>query len=393
VEYDIIRKVAQFASSESDFDNGLKRAAAVILDASPFDQCLVYEWEAEEKVFTLRAAAGRGAVVKGYRETDGVPGKVIESMAPVSFTGGTEPAEELDPGLNGFKYAYAVPMTVLGSFYGVLYMKAKGAVDKSGFETDAEIAALFLALVMRSREAERNYAQTLARLGEAHAWIERTEKLMALVEMASSLAHEIKNPLVSIGGYAAKIKSHIGAGSDAMPYVERMLKEVRRVEKLIDGIMRFFADTAAETRPDDINEILESAVKFFADDFTSGKIELVMDLFAGRLPVSVDREQLTIAFDNLIANAIQSMKKGGKLTLKTGVIDHSVFVAISDSGGGIDPANIGNIFNPFFTTKKDGTGLGLPIAKSILHRHSGVIEVENEEGIGVTFVLKLPLAG
>ena len=392
MEYDIIRKVAQLASAESDSDSGLKRASGVILEASPFDQCAVYEWEDGERVFSLKASAGAGAKAESYGETEGMPGMVKKSMAPVSFSGAA-PGGHVDPGLAGFGYAYALPLVVLGSFYGVLYLKSKRAAVEPGFEADAELAALLLALVIRSRQVETRYAEALVKLGEAQDWIERTEKLMALVDMASSLAHEIKNPLISIGGYAAKLKKHVGPASEAMPYVEQMLHEIKRVEKLIDGIMRFFSQSASETHPDDINGILESAVRFFDDDFRTNNIKLVMDLCKGRLPVNADREQLTIAFDNLIANAIQSMKGGGTLTLKTGVCDSTVFVRVTDSGGGIAPAHIGSIFNPFFTTKKNGTGLGLPIANSIIHRHSGVIEVENQEGIGVTFVLKLPLAG
>lgn len=392
MEYDIIRKVAQLASAEADFDSGLRRASGVILDASPFDQCAVYEWDEGERVFYLKAVAGPGARAESYGETDGMPGLVKKSMSPVSFSG-AEPGGRLDPGLAGFGCAYALPLVVMGSFYGVLYLKSKRTAVKPGFEADAELAALLIALVIRSRRAEARYAEALVKLGEAQDWIERTEKLMALVDMASSLAHEIKNPLISIGGYAAKLKRHIGAASDAMPYVEQMLHEVKRVEKLIDGIMRFFAESISETHNDDINEILVSAVRFFDEDFRANNIKLVMALHKDCLPVNADREQLTIAFDNLIANAIQSMKGGGTLTLKTGISDSTVFVRVTDSGGGIDPVHIGSIFNPFFTTKKDGTGLGLPIANSIIHRHSGVIEVENQEGVGVTFILKMPLAG
>jgi signal transduction histidine kinase len=392
MEYDIIKKVAQLASSGTDSGADLNGAAGVILEASRFDQCAVYVWDEEKRNFFLKASAGAGTAAGCYGESEGIPGLVKETMAPVHFTGAL-PGGRTDPGLTGFGYAYALPMDIQGSFYGVLYLKSKGAGKKPGFERDAELAALLLALAIRSGNAEVRYSEALARLGEAQEWIDRTEKLMALVDMASSLAHEIKNPLVSIGGYAAKLKRHIETGSDALPYVEQMLHEVKRVERLIDGIMRFFGDGGSARRPDDVNDILKSAVKFFEDDFRAGNIKLVMDLYHGALPVNADREQLTIAFDNLIANAIQSMKNGGTLTLTTGVCAGSVSVRVSDSGGGIDPANIGNIFNPFFTTKKNGTGLGLPIANSIMHRHSGAIEVENEEGVGVTFVLKLPLAG
>ncbi|MBI5588296.1 MAG: hypothetical protein HY889_08030 [Deltaproteobacteria bacterium] len=390
--YDITYRLSQLASECRDLDEGLGKAAGIILESSPFDQCDVYLWDEDKRVFFLKASAGTGSRTQSYVEGDGVPGMVKESMGPVAmkkpWSGGPK-----DAGTDGFGYAYAHPLNAGDSFYGVLYLKSKMDLAAPAFKKDIELAAPFLALMIRCRKAESGYLEASLELGEAREKVERTEKLMALVDMASSLAHEIKNPLISIGGFAARLKRHLGSDSDALPYVEQMLQEVRRVERLIDGIMRFLRDGgASDKHPEDINEILKTALKFFDDDFRVGNISLALDLFEGKLPVYADREQLTIAFDNLIANAIQSMENGGTLTLTTGLCRDSIVVRVADSGGGIDPRNINYIFNPFFTTKKNGTGLGLPIANSIMHMHNGCIEVENEEGVGATFVLKLPLA-
>lgn len=388
--HDIIYRLSHLASECRDLDESLGKAAGIILESSAFDQCDLYLWDEGKRFFFLKASAGAGPREQSYGEGDGVPGMVKESMGPVDlkkpWSGGPE-----DAGTE-VGYTYAHPLNAGDAFYGVLCLKSKKHRAATAFKKDIELAAPFLALMIRCRKAESGYLEASLELGEAREKVERTEKLMALVDMASSLAHEIKNPLISMGGFAARLKSHLGPDSDALPHVERMLQEVRRVERLIDGIMRFLRDGASDKRPDDINEILKTALKFFDDDFRAGSINLVLNLFEGKLPVYADREQLTIAFDNLIANAIQSMENGGTLTLTTGLCRGSIVVKVADSGGGIDPRNISCIFNPFFTTKKNGTGLGLPIANSIMHMHNGSIEVENEEGVGATFVLRLPPA-
>lgn len=390
MEYDIIKQVAGLSSSTSSLDAELASAAGIILKSCACDQCSLYLWDEKQRRFLLKSSSGPGLKADSYSEGEGIPGEALKKMRPVTYKGGDEVR---DKGLNGFRFAYAVPVEAAGSFYGVLYFKSKAAPRAPGFMKEAQSAAALLALTLKCERAESRCRQAYAELNDARGKLERTEKLMALVDMASSLAHEIKNPLVSIGGYAARLKKHIGESPEALPYVEQMLGEIRRVEKLIDGIMRFLKDSAAEKHPEDVNDILKDALKFFDEDFRASNIKLVINLHHGALPINADREQLTIAFDNLIANAIQSMENGGRLTLSTGIRKDTVVVRITDSGGGIDPAVISYIFNPFFTTKKNGTGLGLPITNSIMLRHNGCIEVENQLGVGVTFVLKLPLAG
>ena len=134
------------------------------------------------------------------------------------------------------------------------------------------------------------------------------------------------------------------------------------------------------------------AVSFFEDDFKVSGINVVKSLSVNMPRVEIDRQQLKLVFSNLLANAIQAMENGGTLTIKTRHEDNWVITEINDTGGGIDPAIIGNIFNPFYTTKERGTGLGLAITHSIITNHKGMIEVNNNLGVGVTFVVKLPVA-
>jgi signal transduction histidine kinase len=231
---------------------------------------------------------------------------------------------------------------------------------------------------------------TYTRLKDTQTKLLQAEKLIVLGELSANLAHEIKNPLVSIGGFASRLKKKIEPDSPLLFYVDYILNEVARLEELMDGILGYTMDKGVIFSTEDVNTIVEEALSFFSEAFHNHKIEIIKGFTPEPLSVMSDRQQLKIALDNLIANAIQSMEGGGTLTVQTSSTEDWVVVDVTDSGGGIDPRLIGNIFNPFFTTKKYGTGLGLDITHKIISKHKGHIDVENHVGQGVTFSVKLP---
>lgn len=218
-----------------------------------------------------------------------------------------------------------------------------------------------------------------------------TEKLIALGNMAATLIHEIRNPLISIGGFANKLHKQLSPDSSNLIYVDKIIREVKKLENLIDGIVHFSNKNGYTFSFEDPNKITEEAVAFFVDEFSKNRINLIKKLSVDIPPIDADRQQLKLAFNNLIINAIQAMENGGTLTIQTRYEDNWVIADICDTGGGIDPSIINNIFNPFYTTKKRGTGLGLSIAHSIVTNHKGIIEVNNNIGIGATFSIKLPV--
>jgi CheY-like chemotaxis protein len=231
---------------------------------------------------------------------------------------------------------------------------------------------------------------TYTRLKDTQTKLLQAEKLIVLGELSANLAHEIKNPLVSIGGFASRLKKKIEPDSPLLFYVDYILTEVARLEELMDGILGYTMDKGVIFSTEDVNSIVEEALSFFSEAFHNHKIEVIKGFTPEPLSVMSDRQQLKIAFDNLFANAIQSMEGGGILTVQTLRTEDWVVVDVTDNGGGIDPRLIGNIFNPFFTTKKYGTGLGLDITHKIISKHKGHIDVENHVGQGVTFSVKLP---
>ncbi|MFQ5736163.1 MAG: ATP-binding protein [Thermodesulfobacteriota bacterium] len=400
MDCDIIEKVAELTAATPG--DGLPDGAVRLLaDACSLDSCAIYLWDRGGQRFTLAAHAGEDAnCVAGYRDDEGVPGLVMSRNGPVEIYTPTPPVDGgaplpgggRDKGLAGFHGALAYPLADSVSLLGVLYIKTRKGRFTPGVKRALGAAAKELTVGLRCAELRTSCAALRKEAAELKVRLASSEKLLMLADMASTLAHEIRSPLISISGFTGRLKKKIDPSSPVMVYVEQIEKETARLEKLMNGMVRFLKDTPAEFVVDDLNAIMEEALGYFNEDFFSHGISLIMDLHVGPLPLLADRDQLKIAFDNLIANAIQSMDAGGTLTVRTGREQGHVVATLTDSGGGIDPENIKNIFNPFFTTKSSGTGLGLPIANSIVTRHHGFISVKNNAGVGVTFALNFPEA-
>ncbi|MBI5344672.1 MAG: hypothetical protein HZB83_04950 [Deltaproteobacteria bacterium] len=398
MEYDVTEKSGNLTVAEG-LGEKLTEAASVIHGYFPFDQCAVYVWDASRRLFELKAYHSKtgGAVspVESYGEDEGIAGLVKKTGGIAeAYTqtpgdtvwGGTE-----DKGLYGFKSVLVLPLMDADRFLGALYLKSGGKVRLPEKRREIlKLAARFLVLVLKYGVISDENAALSERLKDTEARLNSTQKLVALGDMAAELAHEIKNPLVSIGGFAARLRKKTAPDSPGLEYIDHIIRETDRLEKMVRGAMRFLKESALELKPDDINEILEDTLGIFEEDLATAGITVVRSFHDGSLTVMVDREQMKIAFDNLIANAIQSMEHGGTLKLTTSRSGGWVVAEVADSGGGIDPRHIGHIFNPFFTTKEHGTGLGLPITNSIVMRHKGVIDVVNNAGVGVTFAVKLP---
>jgi len=222
-----------------------------------------------------------------------------------------------------------------------------------------------------------------------------SDRLAALSSLASGMAHEIRNPLVSIGGFARRIGKLVEPDSPLRGYVEVIQEEVSRLEKLLREILDFTGENLSYYGDYELSKLIEDTLILVQRDLAAGKIMVVKE-FAPMPRLHCDDRQLKQVFYNLLQNSVQAMPHGGTLTIRTHLQERSdglyEAVSISDTGGGIPLEVLHNIFNPFFSTKDYGTGLGLAIAQRIVSRHYGQIEVNNEMGKGVTFIVTFPVA-
>ena len=222
-----------------------------------------------------------------------------------------------------------------------------------------------------------------------------SDRLAALSSLASGMAHEIRNPLVSIGCFARRIAKMVDEKSPLRGYVEVIQEEVTRLEKLLREILDFTGENLSFYGDHDLNKLLEDTLLLVQRDLDACKIKVVKD-FSDLPRLHCDDRQIKQVFYNLFQNALQAMHKGGVLNIRTYTLEREdglyEAAAITDTGGGIPLEVLHNIFNPFFSTKDYGTGLGLAIAQRIVSRHYGQVEVNNELGKGVTFIVSLPVA-
>jgi signal transduction histidine kinase len=399
MEYNILSKVIEYAECDMGLEGRLKKVSRLLTKNLPFDSSAFYVWDDYMNLFLLSASGGtRSALAKSYGKNEGLPalvrkartaGEAYTPKAESTQFNGTE-----DRGLKGFRYAAVYPLAEGKRLFGIVYLKAREKPSlPSGMK---ELMKIISQLMTSNIKCTRHYIS----LKNAHARIKDTqtkliqaEKLLVLGELSATLAHEIKNPLVSVGGFASRLKKKLEPDTPLMVYVDYIVKEVASLENIIDGILAYAADKGPVFSKEDINLIISEALTFFSETLRDHKIRVVKGLSSVPSTVLADRHQLKIAFDNLIANAIQSMDEGGTLTITSAGTKHWVVVDVSDSGGGIEPGLLDSIFTPFFTTKKFGSGLGLDITRKIISKHSGHIDVANNDGKGVTFTVKLPRVG
>lgn len=222
----------------------------------------------------------------------------------------------------------------------------------------------------------------------------RAKNLESLAEMSAGMAHEIRNPLTSIKGYAQYIQFEVEDKSSLKLDAQIIIDEVDRLSRIVDRFLSFARPNKLKLKPTIVNDVVCEVNKIIEKEIEENHIKFSLKL--KETPnAMIDFEQLEQVVLNLVLNSIQAMPQGGKLSIYTGYLKDTnmVFISIKDTGIGIDKENYDKIFEPFFTTKDKGTGLGLAICARIIENHKGYIEVSSTKGFETIFTIKLPVVG
>lgn len=256
------------------------------------------------------------------------------------------------------------------------------------FANQAGMAIENSMLYNRIEDANRSLREVQERLIQG-------ERLATIGEMAAGIAHELKNPLVSIGGFARRLEHKLPAGSSEWECAATIVREVLRLEKMLTEILAFSKKTTICYTHCNTTDIVEDALTIVTPALEESRIRVNRHYPRQPLTFLGDCQQLKQVFLNLFFNAQEAMRGGGALEITIAAArlngGKAVSVKVADSGGGIPLEALHNIFNPFYTTKESGTGLGLSIANRIVTNHSGKIQVNNRAGVGVEFNVILPL--
>jgi two-component system sensor histidine kinase HydH len=222
--------------------------------------------------------------------------------------------------------------------------------------------------------------------------VRRSERLASLGRLAAGVAHEIRNPLSSIRGFAQFFQNRFKGQEKEQEYAAVMVREVDRLNRVITELLDFARPKEPHRESHNLQEILEQTLKVLEPELAGRNIGVEKKLDASLPRILADRDQLSQAFLNLMLNALESMEGEGKLRISLESEGASALtISIADTGKGIPPEDLERVFEPFFSTKRKGTGLGLAIVHQIVENHKGEIRVESREGEGTTFRITLPI--
>jgi signal transduction histidine kinase len=245
----------------------------------------------------------------------------------------------------------------------------------------------------------RNFNRMVEQLRESREEIERlhrtqmsrAEHLATLGELATGLAHEIRNPLAGIAGVIEIVGRDLPSSSPARSVIKDVHLEIAQINRILTDLLETARPRPPEMRASDLNTTVEHAVMLAKQQVLSKPIKIELEKSPALQVVEHDSDQIHQVLLNLLLNAVQAIEGPGSIKVQIQSEDDFAAISVTDTGRGIPPEHLPNIFRPFYTTKGNGTGLGLSLARRIVEEHRGRIEVTSEVGRGTIFRVLLPL--
>jgi signal transduction histidine kinase len=258
----------------------------------------------------------------------------------------------------------------------------------------AIVAFLVYDQAKAKRDEMKRTQEAAASLAESRASLRRSERLAALGQLTAGLAHELRNPLGTIKASAEMLSKNLTKGrpevlAEMTGYIGT---EVTRMNGLITSFLDFARPLQIHPARADFQAVLDDAVQQQSELAKNRDVKVIKRIEGGPVEFAFDSDLLKIALTNLVQNAIQASARGQQVEIRAMARDQNLIVLVSDHGEGIQPQHLESIFNPFFTTKPQGVGLGLPIVSKIVDEHQGRLQVFSEPGKGTTFEMTLPQA-
>ncbi len=222
-----------------------------------------------------------------------------------------------------------------------------------------------------------------------------SERLNALRLLAAGVAHEIGNPLNSLHIHLQLMERSVqkledGEKEELEQSIGVARSEVNRLDSIVTQFLKAIRPSRPQLRPENVNTIVEDAVRFFAPELQDREIVVEQELRSDLPSLQLDRDQMKQAFYNVIKNSVEAMHRHGTLRIRTDLADTHVIVRFVDTGGGMSAENLSRVFEPYFTTKPSGSGLGLLIVRRIVREHGGELSIESSQGRGLTLTIRLP---
>lgn len=246
---------------------------------------------------------------------------------------------------------------------------------------DLIVVGLLLAILSRKQE----------RLIAANEQLAHSEKVATLGRVAAQVAHEVRNPLAGLLLYSEHLKSKLDgkAQNGEAQLVDKIIVTINNLTATTEQILNFARPVTLAPKRLDLNGVAQDVIQLLSTEIAAHNIETKLELDPSPVAGMLDEPSIRAATLNLVLNAVQAMSQGGVLTISTGTSGDKVWMAIKDTGTGMTPVQVKEIFEPFKTTKSRGLGLGMPYAQKIIHQHGGQISVESRPGKGTQVRIEL----
>ncbi len=394
--YEEIRRRFQELSTLNEVCKGILSTTELEQDLNLIARISAQVLNARRSILRLKSHGGDTLEVKatyGWGEAqasrvdDAVARRVIETGNPILKSRGDEMTVDL----------ICVPLTkgynVIGTLT-VLEKTIEVSLGEEGFNTDDLrflcVLAGHAAIAIENARLFESLKRKEERIRELNRHISRFERLAALGELSARVAHEIRNPLVAIGGFARSVARRMDEDNPDRSLMETIVKETERLERILSGHLEFAKISPPELKPDDINRLIEETVTLFEEILLSKKVDFEANLQPDLPQVRIDCDKMKEVFINLLKNAVDNVPEAGRVRIRTMLEDEQVVAIFENDGPGVPEDILPTLFAPFVSGRKSGCGLGLPISYEIIKEHGGKLEVVNLDS-GVAFVVRLPV--
>lgn len=298
---------------------------------------------------------------------------------------------------NRFINFYIVPLVIEPREAAVVATPLRGVGEETG-HPPSRVSGGASRPVATSAAEQVGHVMILRDITKSRRTAQQTiesERLNALTLLAAGVAHEIGNPLNSLHIHLQLMERGVqklddSAKAELQQSIDVARSEVNRLDSIVTQFLRAIRPSQPQLRPENVNTIVEEAVRFFTPEIQDRDIVVEQELRSDLPLLQLDRDQMKQAFYNVIKNSLEAMQRHGTLRIRTDLDDTHVLVRFVDTGSGMSAANLSRVFEPYFTTKPAGTGLGLLIVRRIVREHGGELSIESSQGKGVTLTIRLP---
>ena len=364
----------------------------------------VYELDEEKSELFIRIARGKKkeSVEKiKFELGKGISGHVVQTGQPMVIQD-VRKEKRFSPKfdrITGFRTRsmICVPLILRGKTVGALQVLNKKSGDLFT-QIDVELLTSMsqqIAVAMENaklyRRLEKRFELNAQELKTAQDKLILSERLVAMSHLVQGVAHEIRNPVTTIGGFARRIKKILKRDPEVDKYLNVILEESERLESLVRQVHEYTSVLAATLAMDDIRATLQEVVNKFEPIAQQQGVSLVTKIDESLPLTRMASAQIMTALSNIMENALESMPNGGELVLEAKQRNSQLFIKILDTGHGIRQEYLNSVYDPFFSSKTHGAGLGLAVVYQIVKNHDGEITIQSQEGRGTSVTIQLPV--